>query len=81
VACSRRGRGSCGDRRYRHREVCRVDGHATLPRLVDEIEVLGASAGDTGLADGVRKLIEHLRYQADAIMSLADRLERLAFQQ
>jgi hypothetical protein len=31
-----------------------------------------------GLPDGIRELIEHLRAQAAAMVSLVDRLERLA---
>lgn len=60
------------------RAVCLVDELATLPQLVDEIEDAGVSAGEAGLADGIRELIEHLRFQAEAIMSLADRLECIA---
>lgn len=61
------------------RAVCLVDELATLPELVDEIEVVaGVSAGQAGLAAGIRELIEHLRVQAASIASLADRLERIA---
>jgi hypothetical protein len=59
------------------RAVCLVDELATLPQLVDAIEVAGVSAGEAGLADGIRELIERLRFQAEAIMSLAHRLERV----
>src|SRR6478609_3191944 len=57
------------------RAVCLVDELATLPELVEEIEVAGVSAGPAELAAGIRELIEHLRVQAAAIASLADRLE------
>ena len=60
------------------RAVCLVNELATLPQLVDAIEVAGVSVGEAGLADGIRELIEHLRFQAEAIKSLADRLERVA---
>ena len=60
------------------RAVCLVDELATLPQLVDAIEVAGVSVGEAGLADGIRELIDHLRFQAEAIKSLADRLERVA---
>jgi hypothetical protein len=60
------------------RAVCLVEELATLPQLVDEIEVAGASAGKAGIVDGIRELIEHLRAQAAAMVSLVDRLERLA---
>jgi len=58
--------------------VCLVDELSTLPQLVYEIEVAGVSAGEAGLADGIRELIEHLRLQAEAIVPMADRLERIA---
>jgi hypothetical protein len=57
--------------------VCIVEERASLPQLVDEIEVAGVPAGETQLVRRVCELIEHLRYQADAIVSLADRLERI----
>jgi hypothetical protein len=60
------------------RAVCLVDELATLPDLVDEIEVAGVAAGPAELAAGIRELIEHLRVQAAAIVTLADRLERIA---
>jgi len=60
------------------RAVCLVDELATLPELVEEIEVAGVSAGPAELAAGIRELIEHLRVQAAAIVTLADRLERIA---
>jgi hypothetical protein len=60
------------------RAVCLVDELAKLPELVDEIEVAGVPAGEAALADGIRELIEHLRVQAAAIATLADRLERIA---
>ena len=60
------------------RAVCLVDELATLPELVEEIEVAGVSAGPAELAAGIRELIEHLRVQAAAIASLADRLEKIA---
>ena len=60
------------------RAVCLVDELATLPELVDEIELAGVLAGEPALADGIRELIEHLRVQAAAIAPLADRLERIA---
>lgn len=40
--------------------------------------VAGALAGEGELVDGVRELIEHLRFQAEAIVPLVDRLERIA---
>lgn len=55
-----------------------VDELATLPQLVDEIEGAGALAGEGEPVDGVRELIEHLRFQAEAIVSLVARLERIA---
>jgi hypothetical protein len=58
------------------RALCLVDELAGLPELVDEIEIAGVPAGEAELVRGVRELIEHLRHQADAIVSLADRLER-----
>ncbi len=60
------------------RAVCIVDELAVLPELVEEIEVAGVPAGEDGLIRGVRELIGHLRRQADAIVSLANRLERIA---
>ncbi|HET9649254.1 MAG TPA: hypothetical protein VFP34_13645, partial [Microlunatus sp.] len=60
------------------RAVCLVDELATLPGLVDEIEDAGVSAEEAGLAAGIRELIQHLRVQAVAIATLADRLERIA---
>lgn len=60
------------------RAVCLVDELATLPELVDEIEVAGVPVGEAELADGIRELIKHLRVQAAAIVTLADRLERIA---
>lgn len=60
------------------RVVCLVEELASLPRLVDEIEIAGVPAGETGLVDGLRELIEHLRFQAEAIVVLADRLEAIA---
>ena len=60
------------------RAVCLVNELATLPELVDQIEVAGVAAGPAELAAGIRELIEHLRVQAAAIASLADRLERIA---
>ncbi len=59
------------------RAVCIVDELAGLPELVDEIEVAGLPAGADELVRGVRELIDHLRHQADAIVSLVDRLERI----
>jgi len=38
--------------------------------------VVGVSA-ETAIADGIRELIEHLRAQAAALVSLVDRLERI----
>ncbi|WP_420120917.1 helix-turn-helix domain-containing protein [Nakamurella sp.] len=60
------------------RAVCLVDELAMLPELVDEIEVSDVAAGPAELAAGIRELVEHLRVQAAAIGSLADRLERIA---
>ena len=60
------------------RAVCLIDELASLPDLVDEIEVAGVAAGPAELAAGIRELIEHLRVQAAAIATLADRLERIA---
>lgn len=60
------------------RAVCLVDELSTLPELVDEIEEAGVSAEEAGLEAGIRELIEHLRVQALAIATLADRLERVA---
>ena len=60
------------------RAVCIVDELSSLPELVDRIELAGVEAGETQFLRGIRELIEHLRYQADAIVSLADRLERVA---
>jgi hypothetical protein len=60
------------------RALCLVDELAMLPELVEEIEVAGVSAGPAELAAGIRELIEHLRVQAAAIVTLADRLERIA---
>ena len=59
------------------RAVCLFDELATLPELVEEIELAGLSAGPAELAAGIRELIEHLRVQAAAIVTLADRLERI----
>jgi len=59
------------------RAVCLVDELATLPELVDEIEDLGLTANEAGLAAPIRDLIDHLRAQAVAIASVADRLERI----
>ena len=59
------------------RAVCLVDELATLPQLVDEIEVAGAAAG-AGLVDVIRELIEHLRAQAATMVELVGRLGRLA---
>jgi len=58
------------------RAVCLVDELATLPQLVDEIEVAGAAAG-AGLVDVIRELIEHLRAQAATMVELVGRLGRL----
>ena len=58
------------------RAVCLVDELATLPQLVDEIEVAGATAG-AGLVNVIRELIEHLRAQAATIVALVGRLERI----
>lgn len=60
------------------RAVCLVDELATLRELVDEIEDAGVSAEEAGLVAGIRELIRHLRVQAVAIATLADRLERIA---
>jgi hypothetical protein len=60
------------------RAVCLVDELDVLPQLVDEIEVVGVCAGEIGIAAGIRELIEHLRSQAAAMVSLVDRLERIA---
>lgn len=60
------------------RAVCLVDELAPLPELVEEIEVAGAAAELAELAAGIRELIEHLRAQAVAMATLADRLERIA---
>lgn len=60
------------------RAVCLVEELAILPELVDEIEVAGVPTGEAALVDGIRELIEHLRVQAAAIVTLADRLERIA---
>lgn len=60
------------------RAVCLVDELEVLPQLVDQIEVVGVCAGETGIAAGIRELIEHLRSQAAAMVSLVDRLERIA---
>jgi hypothetical protein len=57
--------------------VCIVDELASLPQLVDEIEVAGVPDDEAELMCGVRELIEHLRCQAEAIVSLADRIERI----
>ena len=59
------------------RAVCLVDELAALSQLVDEIEIAGASVRDTGFADDIREMIEHLRVQAATIVTLADRLERI----
>lgn len=59
------------------RAVCIVDELATLPQLIDEIEIAGSAAKETGLADGICELIEHLRVQAATMVELVDRLERL----
>jgi len=58
------------------RAVCLVDELATLPQLVDEIEVAGATAG-AGLVNVIRELIEHLRAQAATMVALVGRLERI----
>lgn len=58
------------------RAVCLVDELATLPRLVDDIEVAGATAG-AGLVDVIRGLIDHLRAQAATMVALVGRLERI----
>lgn len=58
------------------RAVCLVDELATLPRLVDAIEVAGATAG-AGLVDVIRELIDHLRAQAATMVALVGRLERI----
>lgn len=60
------------------RAVCLVDELDALPQLVDEIEVVGVGAIETAVAAGIRELIEHLRAQAAAMVSLVDRLERIA---
>jgi len=60
------------------RAVCLVDELDVLPQLVDEIEVVGITAVETGIADGIRELIEHLRVQAATMVLLVDRLERIA---
>lgn len=60
------------------RAVCLVDELDALPQLVDEIEVVGVPAAETGIADCIRELIDHLRAQAEAMVSLVDRLERIA---
>lgn len=43
------------------RAVCLVDELDALPRLVEEIEVVGVFALETAIAAGIRELIEHLR--------------------
>ncbi|ACV76854.1 helix-turn-helix domain-containing protein [Nakamurella multipartita] len=60
------------------RAVFLVGELATLPELIEEIELVGVSAEPAELAAGIRELIEHLRVQAAAIVTLADRLERIA---
>jgi hypothetical protein len=60
------------------RVVCLVDELATLPGLVDEIEVVGAAAGDPVIVVGIRELIERLRAQAAAMVCLVDRLEKVS---
>ena len=60
------------------RAVCLVDELDALPQLVEEIEVVGVFALETAVAAGIRELIEHLRAQAAAMVSLVDRLERIA---
>jgi hypothetical protein len=60
------------------RAVCLIDELDALPQLVDEIEVAGALAAEADLADGIRELIEHMRVQAAVMVSLVDRLERIA---
>jgi len=57
------------------RAVCLVDELATLPQLVDDIEVAGATAG-AEVVDVIRELFEH-RVQAATMVELVDRLERL----
>jgi hypothetical protein len=52
-----------------------VDELATLPQLVDDIEVAGATAG-AEVVDVIRELFEH-RAQAATMVELVDRLERL----
>ncbi|ACV76834.1 helix-turn-helix domain-containing protein [Nakamurella multipartita] len=58
------------------RAVCLVEELDTLPQLVDEIEVAGATAG-AGLVDVIRELTRHLRAQAATMVALVGRLERL----
>lgn len=60
------------------RAVCLVDELDALPQLVDEIELVGVSAVETAIAAGIRELIEHLQAQAAAMVSMVDRLERIA---
>lgn len=60
------------------RAVCLVDELDVLTQIVDEIEVVGVCAGEAELVDGIRELIEHLRTRVAAMVSLADRLERIA---
>ncbi|HET9648837.1 MAG TPA: hypothetical protein VFP34_11455 [Microlunatus sp.] len=60
------------------RAVCLVDELATLPELVDEIEVVGVSASDSAIVDCIRELIEHLRARAAAMVCLVNRLERIS---
>lgn len=55
------GRNVCDNRRLVTRAVCIVEERASLPQLVDEIEVAGVPAGETQLVRGVCELIEHLR--------------------
>jgi hypothetical protein len=60
------------------RAVCLVDELDVLPELVDEIEMVGESSDVSGITDGIRELIDHLRAQAAALVCLVDRLERIA---
>jgi hypothetical protein len=50
--------------------VCIVDELAILPRLVDEIKVPGYREAE--LVDGVRELIEHLRFRPRRLRPLVD---------